>query len=286
MLRILVTGSNGQLGKSLQEIARQFSEKLVFHFTDISMLDISNEAEVRDFFKKNHYNYCINCAAYTAVDNAEENKDLAFAINADGSKNLAQVCEEYNCIFIHVSTDFVFDGTKEEPYTTLDQPRPINIYGASKLEGEKLIRKIANKYFIIRTSWVYSEYGNNFVKTMIKLGKEKERLDVVSDQIGSPTYARDLAQFLLNIIVVKNDKYGTYHFSNDGVLSWYDFAQAIIKLSKSDTKVFPISSSGYKTKAKRPKFSVLNKDETIKIFKIELQPWQTSLKTCVKNLNR
>lgn len=285
MLSILVTGSNGQLGMSIQEIKEQFTENIVFHFTDANELDISNEKAVRNFFKNKNYDYCINCAAYTAVDNAEDNIDLAYAINADGSKYLAKVCDEYNCIFIHVSTDFVFDGTKEEPYTTLDQPRPLNIYGASKLEGERLIQKVAKKYFIIRTSWVYSEFGNNFVKTMIKLGKEKERLDVVSDQIGSPTYSRDLAHFLLKIILDKNNKYGIYHFSNEGVLSWYDFARAVIKLSNSDTKVFPISSSDYKTKAKRPKFSVMNKDETITVFNIELEPWQNSLKTCVRNLN-
>ncbi|MEH6769968.1 dTDP-4-dehydrorhamnose reductase [Maribacter arcticus] len=285
MLSILVTGSNGQLGMSIQEIKGQFTENIVFHFTDANELDISNEKAVRNFFKNKNYDYCINCAAYTAVDNAEDNIDLAYAINADGSKYLAKVCDEYNCIFIHVSTDFVFDGTKEEPYTTLDQPRPLNIYGASKLEGERLIQKVAKKYFIIRTSWVYSEFGNNFVKTMIKLGKEKDRLDVVSDQIGSPTYARDLAHFLLKIILDKNNKYGIYHFSNEGVLSWYDFAQAIIKLSNSDTKVFPVSSSDYKTKAERPKFSVMNKDETITVFNIELEPWQNSLKTCVRNLN-
>ena len=285
MLSILVTGSNGQLGMSIQEIKGQFTENIVFHFTDANELDISNEKAVRNFFKNKNYDYCINCAAYTAVDNAEDNKDLAYAINADGSKYLAKVCDEYNCIFIHVSTDFVFDGTKEEPYTTLDQPRPLNIYGASKLEGERLIQKVAKKYFIIRTSWVYSEFGNNFVKTMIKLGKEKDRLDVVSDQIGSPTYARDLAHFLLKIILDKNHKYGIYHFSNEGVLSWYDFAQAIIKLSNSETKVFPVSSSDYKTKAERPKFSVMNKDETITVFNIELEPWQNSLKTCVRNLN-
>tara|TARA_R110000744_G_scaffold228073_1_gene346061 strand:+ start:255 stop:1115 length:861 start_codon:yes stop_codon:yes gene_type:complete len=285
MLSILVTGSNGQLGMSIQEIKGQFTENIVFHFTDANELDISNEKAVRNFFKNKNYDYCINCAAYTAVDNAEDNKDLAYAINADGSKYLAKVCDEYNCIFIHVSTDFVFDGTKEEPYTTLDQPRPLNIYGASKLEGERLIQKVTKKYFIIRTSWVYSEFGNNFVKTMIKLGKEKDRLDVVSDQIGSPTYARDLAHFLLKIILDKNHKYGIYHFSNEGVLSWYDFAQAIIKLSNSETKVFPVSSSDYKTKAERPKFSVMNKDETITVFNIELEPWQNSLKTCVRNLN-
>ena len=285
MLSILVTGSNGQLGMSIQEIKGQFTENIVFHFTDANELDISNEKAVRNFFKNKNYDYCINCAAYTAVDNAEDNKDLAYAINADGSKYLAKVCDEYNCIFIHVSTDFVFDGTKEEPYTTLDQPRPLNIYGASKLEGERLIQKVTKKYFIIRTSWVYSEFGNNFVKTMIKLGKEKDRLDAVSDQIGSPTYARDLAHFLLKIILDKNHKYGIYHFSNEGVLSWYDFAQAIIKLSNSETKVFPVSSSDYKTKAERPKFSVMNKDETITVFNIELEPWQNSLKTCVRNLN-
>ncbi|SKB50842.1 dTDP-4-dehydrorhamnose reductase [Maribacter arcticus] len=285
MLSILVTGSNGQLGMSIQEIKGQFTENIVFHFTDANELDISNEKAVRNFFKNKNYDYCINCAAYTAVDNAEDNKDLAYAINADGSKYLAKVCDEYSCIFIHVSTDFVFDGTKEEPYTTLDQPRPLNIYGASKLEGERLIQKVAKKYFIIRTSWVYSEFGNNFVKTMIKLGKEKDRLDVVSDQIGSPTYARDLAHFLLKIILDKNNKYGIYHFSNEGVLSWYDFAQAIIKLSNSDTKVFPVTSSDYITKASRPKYSVMNKEKTIKTFGIKLEPWQTSLKTCVQNLN-
>lgn len=285
MLRVLVTGANGQLGKSIQEITDELKDKVEFHFTDSNTLDISNEVEVQDIFKKNHYNYCINCAAYTAVDNAEENEDLAFAINAYGSKNLAEVCEENNCIFIHVSTDFVFDGTKNEPYNITDEACPLNIYGASKLEGERLIQKVAKKYFIIRTSWVYSEFGNNFVKTMIKLSSEKDRLEVVSDQIGSPTYARDLAHFLLKIIIDKNHKYGIYHFSNEGVISWYDFAKAIIKLKNSDTKVFPVTSSYYITKASRPKYSVMNKEETIKTFGIKLEPWQTSLKTCVQNLN-
>ncbi len=206
-MNILVTGAHGQLGKCIQDLAKEHS-KLNFIFTDYEDLDITKPEGVNEFFKNQIFDYCINCAAYTAVDKAEVEKDKAFLVNAEAAKYLAESCKEHGATLIHVSTDFVFDGEKGEPYTEEDKPNPINIYGASKLKGEQYVQNILEKHFIIRTSWVYSEYGHNFVKTMLRLAEERNEISVVNDQIGSPTYAGDLAKVIFTIILKEKTEYG------------------------------------------------------------------------------
>ncbi len=257
MKTVLVTGANGQLGKSIHRISSDYPE-LTFVFTDVAELDITNGKAVDAFFKSNKIAYCINCAAYTAVDKAEEEVDKAFLINATAAKNLAESCRNSGAILIHVSTDFVFDGTKGAPYTEEDAPNPLSMYGKSKLKGEAYIKEIWDKHFIVRTSWLYSEYGNNFVKTMLRLAETRDEISVVYDQIGSPTYAGDLASFLLEIINKPSKDYGIYHYSNEGSISWYDFAVEIFKQHKKAVRVSPIPASAYPTAAKRPAYSAMD----------------------------
>jgi len=258
MKRVLVTGANGQLGKSIHRISSNYPE-LKIVFTDVEELDITKTEEVNAFFENHAFDYCINCAAYTAVDKAEEEVDKAFLINATAVKNLAEACKTSGAALIHISTDFVFDGSKRTPYTEEDTPNPLSVYGKSKLQGEEIIQKFWNKHFIVRTSWLYSEYGNNFVKTMLRLAETRKQISVVNDQIGSPTYAGDLASFLLEIINKPSKDYGIYHYSNKGSLSWYDFAVEIFKQHKKAVRVVPIPTSAYPTAAKRPRYSVLSK---------------------------
>lgn len=257
MKTVLVTGANGQLGKSIHRISSDYPE-LTFVFTDVAELDITNGKAVDAFFKSNKIAYCINCAAYTAVDKAEEEVDKAFLINATAAKNLAESCRNSGAVLIHVSTDFVFDGTKGAPYTEEDTPNPLSMYGKSKLKGEAYIQEIWDKHFIVRTSWLYSEYGNNFVKTMLRLAETRDEISVVNDQIGSPTYAGDLASFLLEIINKPSKDYGIYHYSNEGSISWYDFAVEIFKQHKKAVGVSPIPASAYPTAAKRPAYSAMD----------------------------
>lgn len=282
---VLVTGSNGQLGRSLQKIVSEKSNNINFTFTSRDSLDISNSKELESFFKENPFDYCINCAAYTAVDKAEEEKERAFLINAEAVRTLAERCKKYNVTLIHISTDFVFDGTKGEPYVETDPTNPLNVYGASKLQGETYIEEILDNFFIIRTSWVYSEFGNNFVKTMLRLAKERDEISVVNDQIGCPTYAKDLAELISEIVYNDNEEFGLYHFCNKGVLSWYEFAKNIIDISELACEVKPIFSKDFKSLATRPKYSVLNTSKTISIFK-ELKPKSVlhSLKNCLQSL--
>ena len=280
MKRVLVTGANGQLGKSIKRISSNFKE-LKFVFTDVDELDITNSKEVNTHFASNKIEYCINCAAYTAVDKAEEEFDKAFLINATAVKNLAEACKTSGTVLIHVSTDFVFDGTKSTPYTEEDTPNPISVYGKSKLKGEEYIQETLDSYFIVRTSWLYSEYGNNFVKTMLRLSETRKQISVVNDQIGSPTYAGDLAEFILKIVSSESTAYGLYHYSNLGAISWYDFAVEIFRQFGKEIDVQPIKTKDYPTAAKRPKFSVL-KFSLNSNCDLKQCYWKTPLKAFLK----
>ncbi len=282
MRNVLVTGSNGQLASCIKDLAKQY-EGLNFIYTDYQELDICDLNQVNTFFKSNKkIDYCINCAAYTAVDKAETEVDKAFEINADGAKNLAIACREFDAILIQISTDFVFDGEKKEPYTETDVAKPISVYGASKLKGEVEIQKINKKYFIIRTSWLYSEHGTNFMKTMLKLAETRDEISVVSDQIGTPTYAGDLADVILKIISSKNTNFGLYHYSNEGVASWCEFAKAIFEASNIEIKLNPIKTSAYPTPAKRPVYSVMDKTKIENKLKVETLNWSESLLIALK----
>ena len=283
MIYILVTGANGQLGKCLQDAAKNYPNTQ-FIFTDLEELDITQEYLVDKFFAEHKFDYCVNCAAYTAVDKAEIDKEGAYLANAESVKYLALACKREQTTLIQVSTDFVFDGTKVTPYTEKDIPSPMNVYGASKLKGEEYLREIMDNYFIIRTSWVYSEYGNNFVKTMLQLVKDRNELSIVNDQIGSPTYAVDLATFILFIVHLKSSDYGVYHFSNEGEISWFEFAKAIFEESDIHIKLNPVNSEEYPAPAERPKYSVLNKAKTSKTFNLTITNWRESLVECLKRL--
>ncbi|WP_445709933.1 dTDP-4-dehydrorhamnose reductase [Flavobacterium sp.] len=277
---VLVTGANGQLGQALQFIYGDYPE-IQFVFCSSSELDITKLNVCSSVFKKIKPNYCINAAAYTAVDKAEVELKKAFEINVKGVENLANVCKEYNTILIHISTDFVFDGQSSKAYTEKDIPNPKGVYGRTKLDGEQKIQNIWDKHFIIRTSWVYSHFGNNFMKTMIGLGNERESLSVVNDQIGTPTNAVDLSRVLIKIILFPNDKrqkvFGIYNFSNEGFCSWFDFAKEIFRINNIQIDLKPISTSSYPTPAERPKYSVLDKTKIKTIFDIEISEWKDSL---------
>jgi dTDP-4-dehydrorhamnose reductase len=282
---VLVTGANGQLGQAIQSISGNYPE-IDFVFCDSSSLDITNLDTVNQVFEKVKPNYCINAAAYTAVDKAESEQDKAISINVIGAKNLAETCKENNTILLHVSTDFVFDGKKSKPYTEEDIPNPTGVYGQTKLDGEKAIQEAFNKYYIIRTSWVYSQFANNFMKTMIRLGSERDSLSVVNDQIGTPTNAVDLAEALVKIIChtersrsVSSTIYnfGIYNFSNEGHCSWYDFAKKIFEVNNITIDLSPIPTTSYPTPAKRPAYSVLDKSKIKKAFDLQINNWEDSL---------
>lgn len=283
---ILVTGSNGQLGKELQVLAQNHPQ-FRFVFASREDLKIHHYGLVENFFIATRPQYCINCAAYTAVDKAEDEREVAMLVNGEAVGNLAAVCKKYQTKFIHISTDYVFDGENEIPYKEDDTTNPINVYGASKLLGEQLCMKEDATAIIIRTSWVYSSFGHNFVKTMMRLMWERTELSVVSDQVGSPTYAADLAQVILTIInnyqlSIINWHSGIYHYSNEGKISWYEFALAIKELTGSKSVVHPILTDEYPTPAKRPKFSLLNKEKIKTVFQIQIPGWKESLKKCVE----
>ena len=283
-LNILVTGSNGQLGSEIKELSKEYDYKI--YFTDKTQLDISDYNSLRKFIVENSIDTIINCAAYTAVDKAEEEEELANKINHLAVKNLAMLSNEFKLKLIHISTDYVFDGKNYKPYTEEDKTNPQSVYGATKLAGEQAILGYNLKNsIIIRTSWVYSYYGNNFVKTMLKLGKSKDELGVIFDQVGTPTYAKDLAKAILDIIPkIKNEKTEIFNFSNEGVLSWYDFAKEIMKMAKIDCKINPIETYQYPTPAKRPHYSLLNKAKIKNTFNITIPYWKDSLDDCLKRL--
>jgi len=279
MINILVTGGNGQLGSELKEIAPNYQD-YNFLFTDVKDLDITNHNAVVAFIKSNNINVIINCAAYTAVDKAEEQKDVANAINHLAVANFAQIAKDKNIRLIHISTDYVFDGTNHKPYIETDTPNPQSVYGKTKLDGELAMQQInpANS-IIIRTSWVYSKFGNNFVKTMQRLAETKDQISVVSDQIGSPTNAADLAEAILIILPkIRNETIEVFHYSNEGVCSWYDFAHAIFDVKGISIKLDTIESSEYPTPAKRPFYSVLNKEKIKNIYGIKIPHWRYNFK--------
>lgn len=284
MINILVTGSNGQLGSEIKELSSQYPYK--FFFTDRNKLDISDPHTVTEFIESNNINTIINCAAYTAVDKAESDAKMADKINHLAVKHLAQISKEKNIKLIHISTDYVFDGKAHMPYCEDDQTNPNSVYGQTKLDGEKAMIEInPTNSIILRTSWVYSSVGNNFVKTMLRLGKEKEQLGVIFDQIGTPTYAKDLAQTILEILPkIKNKKVEIYNYTNEGVLSWYDFAKEIMKMAKIDCKINPIETFQYPTPAQRPHYSLQNKSKIKKDFNITIPYWKDGLDECLRIL--
>mgnify|MGYP005637037509 CR=1 FL=1 len=290
MMRILVTGKNGQLGKSIHKIVANNEQTDDFVFVGREELDLSNENNIARYFGGNAFDIIVNCAAYTAVDKAEEEQDLANQVNHLAVKQLAQIAKNQQAKLIHISTDYVFDGESDKPYIETDETNPINVYGRTKLAGEKAIQEfMPTDAIIIRTSWVYSEYGNNFVKTMLRLGKERGELNVVNDQIGSPTYATDLAEVILKIINNKSHQAQDqsteiYHYSNEGEISWCDFAKEIFKIAKVDCKVNPITTRQYPTPAKRPKNTLMNKAKIAEIFSVNIPDWKESLKMYIKNI--
>ncbi len=287
---ILVTGSNGQLGKELRELESAYPQ-FAFVFLSREDLPIHHFELVRNSFRAYHPQYLINCAAYTAVDRAETERELAFQVNAEAVGVLAAVCRENGCRFIHISTDYVFDGTATIPYKENSPVNPQSIYGASKLEGERQALEFNAEAIIIRTSWVYSEYGKNFVKTMLHLMKERDEINVVNDQVGSPTYAADLAKAILDIIAncqvsIENWVPGIYHYNNDGIISWYDFAIAIKELAGSNCKVNPVLTTAYPTAAKRPAYSVLDNSKIQQTFGVILKKWNESLGHCMGKIKK
>jgi dTDP-4-dehydrorhamnose reductase len=281
---VLVTGSSGQVGNEIKAISSDYSYN--FFFTDRNNIDITSKDSIKEFCKTNNINVIINCAAYTAVDKAQSDEINADLINRKAVKKLALVSQELNIKLIHISTDYVFDGKNFKPYCEEFQTNPQSIYGKTKLDGENEMRDINPKNsIIIRTSWIYSYYGNNFVKTMLRLGKEKEELGVIFDQIGTPTYAKDLAKIILDIVPqIDNQKVEIYNYSNEGVLSWYDFAKEIMKMAKLNCKINPIETYQYPTPAKRPHFSLLNKNKIKSTFNIEIPYWKDGLDDCLRRL--
>lgn len=274
---VVVTGASGQLGQALQAIAKQHST-LQFHFASSAEADITNKENLQEVFNRLKPDFCINAAAYTAVDKAESESEKAHLINVDGAKNLAEVCKEYNTTLVHVSTDFVFDGSKNTPYTEEDETNPQGVYGKTKREGEQEIEKILTAHYIIRTSWLYSEYGNNFMKTMIRLGNERDSLGVVNDQTGTPTNANDLAEAILQIIESSKKEYGIYHYSNEGVATWYDFAKKIFEVNTISVDLKPITTDDYPTPAKRPVYSVMDKSKIKSVFGLDISHWDNEVK--------
>jgi dTDP-4-dehydrorhamnose reductase len=283
---ILVTGAGGQLGMEIWKLSERYPY-YKFLFTTKEQLPIDNFHLVKKYFEEQQIDYCINCAAYTAVDKAEVEKERAFIINADAAGNLASICKAHQTQLIHISTDYVFDGTASNPYKEEDRIAPVNTYGASKLKGEELVLNFNSSSIIIRTSWVYSMFGSNFVKTMLRLFKERQSVNVVSDQFGSPTYAANLAEVILSIIEKGNadgDKAGIYNYCNEGVITWFDFAAEIKKYLKSNCKINPIPTSQYPTPAKRPHYSVLQTSKIKSTFNIQIPNWKVSLHECLSNL--
>lgn len=285
MNNILVTGAHGQLGSEINSLKENYADNHFF-FTDVKDLDITNLEEIDQFCIQNNINTIINCAAYTAVDKAETDVDLCNAVNNTATEYLATIAKKHQIKFIHVSTDYVFNGINHVAFVENDTPNPINIYGKTKWLGEQAMLKINPKNsIIIRTSWVYSSYGANFVKTMLKLAETKTELNIIADQIGTPTYAYDLAKTILDILPkLSNESVEVYHYSNEGVCSWYDFAFEIFSQTNTACMVHPIATSQYPTPAERPLFSLMNKSKIKADFDIEIPHWKTSLSNCLKKL--
>lgn len=283
MKNILITGSKGQLGNEMREAANQYPS-FNYIYTDIEELDICDKTALSDFVKTNNVNTIVNCAAYTAVDKAENDVELCYKINCEAVRNIGEVANENNINVVHVSTDYVFDGSNNIPYTEDMAVCPTSVYGKSKLAGEKALFDNCNKAVVIRTSWLYSSFGNNFVKTMIKLGRERDTLGVIFDQVGTPTYAADLADCILKIIQHENFTTGIYHFSNEGVCSWYDFTKTIHRLAGISCDVRPIETKEYPTPTPRPHYSVLNKNKIKANYDIIIPHWEESLVKCLNKI--
>ena len=283
MQTTLVFGASGQLGQCLAHVAQQKSlTGLVF--PPEAQANILNPSSLRELFEQHRPAYAINCAAYTAVDKAEDEPELAHRVNCEGVANLARLCGEFGTALIQISTDFVFAGTGNQPLLETDETAPVSVYGRTKLEGEQVIPALTSRYFILRTSWLYSEFANNFVKTMLRLGRERAELRVIWDQLGTPTYAIDLAGCILQIIESQSEAYGLYHYSNEGLTSWYDFATAIFELSRTAVKTLPIRTAEYPTKATRPAYSVMDKSKVKQALGVTIPHWQASLQTCLERL--
>lgn len=283
MKKVFITGANGQLGQSLKKRSNDVNADWIF--TDVEELDITNVTEIENFFEKNNPDVLVNCAAYTAVDKAEDESVMAEKINTQSPKTLGEYCQKYKCKFIHISTDYVFNGETFEPYRESDIPNPESVYGKTKLRGERAVVEKNPDAIVLRTSWLYSEFGKNFMKTILSLGDSRDELNVVCDQVGTPTWAGDLAEAIIHIInslFLKEIWYsGIYHFSNQGVCSWYDFAFWIISERQLNCQVNPIDTKDYPTPAKRPKYSVLNKAKFESVYKYRIPNWTVSAKKCI-----
>ena len=286
-IKILVTGSLGQLGSELHEVSGQYPQ-FDFVFIDVDELDLTDSGAVRDFVARNNFRAIINCAAYTAVDAAEDHESLAMAVNAEAVRTIAEACRENRIRFVHISTDYVFDGESNLPLDESAETHPISVYGISKLKGEQYVQSILDDAYIIRTAWVYSSYGKNFVKTINTLARQRPELGVVVDQIGAPTYARDLALAILEILNQvfsgAKDVPGIYHYTNEGAISWYDLAHFIVRHARLPCHVKPIRSEEYQTKAARPKFSLLSKRKIKDTFGIDIPHWHDSLLRCLERM--
>lgn len=283
MKKILITGANGQLGSCIKDAAAKFPD-LEFVYVSKQELDIENLEELKTFFEKNTFTHCINTAAYTNVEKAESEQKKAYAINAEGVKNVAEVCRENDAVLVHISTDYVFDGKKKTPYLETDATNPINVYGASKLKGEQYIQEICDKHFIFRTSWLYSQYGHNFLKTILRYAEAGKPLTITTEQTGAPTNANDLAEVLLHTIAQDNERYGVYHYSNAGETTWYGFAKAILNGIEKYRDAKLASTDHYRTFAARPEYSVLDNTKASKYLKIKQEDWQLSLQSVIKKI--
>ena len=280
---VLVFGASGQLGQCLAHVARERNTPGLVFLAEAEA-NILNQEGLAALFAQHQPAYCINCAAYTAVDKAEDEADLARRINRDGVENLARLCGQHGTVLIQICTYFVFAGTGNQPLVETDEAAPISVYGRTKLEGEQVIPAHTDRYFILRTSWLYSEYANNFVKTMRKLGRERDELRIIWDQVGTPTYAIDLAGCILSIIESQSQQFGTYHYSNEGLTSWYDFATAIFQISQTVVRTVPIRTAEYPTKATRPAYSVMDKTKAKTQLGVAIPHWRASLEQCLGRL--
>ena len=282
--KVLVTGANGQLGQSIRKISGNYKQ-YDLSYIGIAELDLTSQRAIESFFETNHFDVVINCAAYTAVDKAESDRELADAINNQSVRALAEIAKKKDMVLVHISTDYVFDGRNCKPYVETDSVSPQSVYGVTKLGGERACQNLGVRGGIVRTSWLYSEFGQNFVKTMLRLGAERDKLTVIFDQIGTPTYAGDLAKAILDSLPMMESKYAEiYHFSNEGACSWYDFARAIFDLRDVSCRVAPIETKDYPTPAQRPHYSLLNKAKIKQDFDLEIPYWRDSLIRCLAAL--
>lgn len=286
---VLVTGADGQLGSEIKFLSKNLNLPFKFYYTDTDILDITSSVQVEEFVKNNHIQYIINCAGYTAVENAETDREKAYNVNVTGVENIAAAAKQFGVKVIHISTDYVFDGTSEIAYTEEMQTNPLSVYGETKLKGEEALKLMGSNWMIIRTSWLFSEYGNNFVKTMIRLMNERDRLTIVEDETGSPTYAADLAEMIVHILNCSEKdewKTGVYHFCNSGETSRFEFAKEIkLKAGIEACELLPISAKEYGSVVKRPAYSALNPSKISNVFRVNIPTWEEALERCIKKIN-